>query len=117
MSTLQDLKGFEFKHVIVVGCGDRIFPFEGVHKDEKWRDALRLYVTMTRARDQIHLIYNDEQKPSEFISSMGDLVDTVHEVSDRKFHISGKESDPKEISLGKDSIHALHHIYVQMRMN
>ena len=72
---------------------------------------------MTRARDQIHLIYNDEQKPSEFISSMGDLVDTVHEVSDRKFHISGKESDPKEISLTKDSIHALHHIYVQMRMN
>ena len=28
VSTLQDLKGFEFKHVIVVGCGDRIFPLK-----------------------------------------------------------------------------------------
>ena len=68
VSTLHDLKGFEFNLVIIVGCEQGKFPAVGVHKDEVWRDALRLYVAMTRARDQVYLLY--EAHPSPFITDM-----------------------------------------------
>ena len=83
VADLHGLKGVEFKHVIVLACGEDQFPAKGVHNDEKWRDALRLYVTMTRARDQGHLIH-DSKNHSEFITAMGDAVDFQLEDADFK---------------------------------
>ena len=72
VSTLNDVKGFEFNMVLVVGCNEGDCPAAGVPQDEVWRDALRLYVAMTRARDQVFLIY--ESSPSPFLESMrGDM--------------------------------------------
>ncbi len=68
VSTLHDLKGFEFNLVIIVGCEQGSFPARGVHQDEVWRDALRLYVAMTRARDQVYLVY--QAHPSPFVGDM-----------------------------------------------
>lgn len=69
---IHDLKGFEFNVVIVLGCDHSSFPSFGVPKDERWRDALRLYVAMTRARDQVFLFYSRE--PSEFLLRMKEQI-------------------------------------------
>jgi superfamily I DNA/RNA helicase len=69
---IHDLKGFEFNVVIILGCDHSSFPGPGVPKDERWRDALRLYVAMTRARDQVFLFYSGE--PSEFLLRMNDQI-------------------------------------------
>jgi hypothetical protein len=68
VSNLHDLKGFEFNLVIIIGCEQGKFPARGVHLDEAWRDALRLYVAMTRARDQVYLLYEGDASP--FIHDM-----------------------------------------------
>lgn len=68
VSTLNDMKGFEFNLVVVVGCNQDDFPAKGVPLDEAWRDALRLYVAMTRARDQVYLLF--DRTPSPFLDVM-----------------------------------------------
>jgi len=68
VSTLNDMKGFEFNLVVIVGCNQDDFPAKGVPTDEAWRDALRLYVAMTRARDQVYLLF--DKSPSRFLESM-----------------------------------------------
>jgi superfamily I DNA/RNA helicase len=72
VGTIHDLKGFEFRLVVIVGCDRGVLPAPGVAADEVWRDALRLYVAMTRAKDQLYLIYENE--PSEFVTVMGETV-------------------------------------------
>ncbi len=73
VANFADLKGFEFSLVIVVGCGKEELPAPGRCKDESWRDALRLYVAITRARDSVYLLYSDE--PSEFLKLMRRTVE------------------------------------------
>ena len=71
--SIHELKGFEFNCVIIIGCNKGDFPVEGYLKEETWRDALRLYVSMTRARDKVYLLFDSE--PSEFLRTMEkDLV-------------------------------------------
>jgi superfamily I DNA/RNA helicase len=65
---LADVKGFEFSLIVVVGCSRDVLPSPGLPTGERWRDALRLYVAMTRGRDQVVLTYEDE--PSEFLLAM-----------------------------------------------
>jgi len=72
VGTINDLKGFEFRLILIVGCDAKAFPEEGVPHDEVWRDALRLYVAMTRGRDQVYLLHGEE--PSEFVTVFGDTV-------------------------------------------
>jgi hypothetical protein len=43
-----------------------------VAEEERWRDALRLYVAITRARDQVFLVYTGD--PSEFLLRMKDQI-------------------------------------------
>jgi len=70
VGTTRDVKGFEFSMVIVLGCRAACLPNPGCCKDEAWREALRLYVAMTRARDSLLLLYSGE--PSEFLMVMKD---------------------------------------------
>lgn len=73
VGTTHDLKGFEFRLVLIIGCDAGLLPPSGVPVDEAWREALRLYVAMTRARDQVYLLYQNE--PSEFLRVMeGDII-------------------------------------------
>jgi hypothetical protein len=72
VGTISDLKGFEFRLVLILGCDASDFPHQGTPRDEVWRDALRLYVAMTRGRDQVFLLHS--QEPSSFISVMGDTL-------------------------------------------
>ena len=61
-------RGFEFSTVILVGCGKSTLPTPGRSVGETWRDALRLYVAMTRARDGVVMIYSGEVSP--FLEAM-----------------------------------------------
>jgi len=72
VGSMADVKGFEFSMVIVVGCERRCLPNRGASTGEAWRDALRLYVAMTRARDEVRLLYSDN--PSEFLNTMGEFL-------------------------------------------
>lgn len=73
VASMADVKGFEFSMVIVVGCGEETLPNPGRARDEAWRDALRLYVAMTRARDSVQLFYTGEASP--FLLDMNDHIE------------------------------------------
>jgi len=77
---LEDLKGFEFRSVIIVGCEEGAFPSGKTPAGETWREALRLYVAMTRARDQLFFLHGS--RPSEFLMEMWEALDAVnaHEI-------------------------------------
>lgn len=70
IGAMADLKGFEFAMVIIVGCGEEELPSPTSCAEEVWRYALRLYVAMTRGRDQVALIFSG--KPSTFLTLMKD---------------------------------------------
>jgi len=72
VGTINDLKGFEFRLILIIGCDAKSFPEQGVPHDEVWRDALKLYVAMTRGRDQVYLLHGDT--PSEFVTVFEDTV-------------------------------------------
>ena len=68
VADISAVKGFEFSLIIVCGLGDGFFPPKGVPAAEHWREALRLYVAITRGRDEVRFIYQD--KPSSFVVAM-----------------------------------------------
>ena len=91
IGTINDLKGFEFRLVLILACDAGSFPHEGTPRDEVWRDALRLYVAMTRGRDQVFLLH--DQEPSMFIGIMGDTVLTREEPVFRKYSTAKREAE------------------------
>lgn len=94
VGTIHDLKGFEFRLVVIVGCDRGALPAPGVAADEVWRDALRLYVAMTRAKDQLYLIYENE--PSEFVTVMGETVVQRQEPIIRDYAVRQRHPLPLE---------------------
>ena len=72
VGTLSGVKGFEFSLIIVVGMASDIIPDPSYPEEEHWRDALRLYVAMTRGREQVVLVYNGER--SIFLEEMKDFI-------------------------------------------
>lgn len=72
VSDIYNIKGFEFSLIVIVGMGEGEFPPKGVPVGEAWREALRLYVAMTRGRDEVCLVYQGE--PSPFITAMSSAV-------------------------------------------
>lgn len=73
VGAMSDVKGFEFSAMIVVGCGSDCLPTPGRTVDEVWRDALRLYVAMTRARDQVVMLYSGQA--SEILLTMNKHIE------------------------------------------
>jgi hypothetical protein len=81
MSDLEQTKGYEFNLVVIVNCREGVLPPEGTAPDEAYRHGCRLYVAMTRARDELVLSYAGEptrwlSKASTFLTFMswGDVV-------------------------------------------
>ncbi len=68
VSDVTAVKGFEFSLVIILGVDEGCFPKAGTAQNELWRDALRLYVAMTRARDELCLLH--EGRASPFVTVM-----------------------------------------------
>jgi hypothetical protein len=66
LSDLENTKGFEFQCMIVVNCSADVIPYPRAPEDEAFRDLSRLYVAMTRARQQLVISYCGQ--PSCFIN-------------------------------------------------
>jgi superfamily I DNA/RNA helicase len=97
VGTLAEVKGFEFSLIVIVGCDKESLPDRAIPEDEQWRDALRLYVAMTRGRDQVAMIYQKE--PSAFLDQMKD-----HLVwRDDEFTYSGPRCEPTQTAIGPGS--------------
>ena len=72
VGTLPEVKGFEFSLIIIVGCDRKTLPDQTVPEEEQWREALRLYVAMTRGKDQVVMVYNGA--PSPFLLQMKEFL-------------------------------------------
>lgn len=59
MMTMHGSKGLEFDRVIIAGISDRIIPDRGSDLEEERR---LFYVAMTRAKDELHIIYHKSMK-------------------------------------------------------
>ena len=88
----DELKGFEFRLVILLGCDEGSLPDAGVYADEAWRDALRLYVAMTRGRDQVFLLHSAQ--PSPFIKVMEEAVVAKTEFVEGTYAVPKPDSGP-----------------------
>lgn len=53
ISDLENTKGFEFQCMIILNCASGVIPYPRSPEDERFRDLSRLYVAMTRARQQL----------------------------------------------------------------
>lgn len=55
LSDLENTKGFEFQCIIIANCSAGVIPNPHAPEEEAFRDMSRLYVAMTRARQQLVL--------------------------------------------------------------
>lgn len=62
-SDLEHTKGFEFDTVIIVNCNHGVVPDESKPAKEQYRDLSRLYVAMTRAKNQLVLSWSSRMSP------------------------------------------------------
>jgi superfamily I DNA/RNA helicase len=69
VSTIESAKGHEFTDVFIVGLVDGVLPNAGLTDEEIPREAARLYVAMTRARESLTLTYSPTgtYAPSRFL--------------------------------------------------
>jgi superfamily I DNA/RNA helicase len=69
VSTIESAKGHEFGTVFVMGLVEGVLPLGGLDEGGIPREAARLYVAMTRARDSLTLTYSDApgHPPSRFL--------------------------------------------------
>ena len=62
-SDLEQTKGYEFETVIIVNCSDGVLPSREAPEEERYRDACKLYVTMTRAKRELLLSFSGAASP------------------------------------------------------
>jgi superfamily I DNA/RNA helicase len=69
VSTIESAKGHEFGTVFVMGLVEGVLPLAGLEDEEIPREAARLYVAMTRARETLTLTYSEATgyPPSRFL--------------------------------------------------
>lgn len=69
ISTIESAKGHEFSSVFIAGLVEGVLPKADLDENEISREAARLYVAMTRARDTLALTYSrtGNYKASRFL--------------------------------------------------
>jgi superfamily I DNA/RNA helicase len=77
ISTIESAKGHEFSAVYIMGLVDGLLPNGGVETEELPREASRLYVAMTRAREKLVMTYSlrTGQLASRFLTAIQDDCD------------------------------------------
>jgi len=70
LSDLENTKGFEFQCMIIVNCAVGVIPYPRAPEDEAFRDLSRLYVAMTRARQQLVISFSGT--PSIFLKGQAE---------------------------------------------
>jgi len=69
ISTIESAKGHEFAAVFIMGLVENVLPHTGATDEDLTREASRLYVAMTRAREVLWLLYSPTRfyGPSRFL--------------------------------------------------
>lgn len=70
LSDLEQTKGYEFNLVIILNCGEEVIPPADALEEERFRHGCRLYVAMTRAKDELYLSYSGG--PSKWLDATKD---------------------------------------------
>lgn len=72
VSTIESAKGHEFSVVYIMGLIEGLLPASGADSDELPREASRLYVAMTRAREKLVMSYSPRanQPASRFLNAI-----------------------------------------------
>lgn len=72
ISTIESAKGHEFSAVYIMGLIEGLLPASGTEESELPREASRLYVAMTRARESLVMSYSPRngQTVSRFLSAI-----------------------------------------------
>jgi superfamily I DNA/RNA helicase len=63
LSDLEQTKGYEFNLMVIINCRAGVLPPLDAPKEEAFRHGSRLYVAMTRARDELYISYHAEPSP------------------------------------------------------
>jgi hypothetical protein len=71
----EDMKGFEFRNVILVDLEDARLVPRSIPRDEHWRVAFQVYVAMTRAQESLWMF--SVGQPSPLLKHLDDLVDRM----------------------------------------
>ena len=81
LSDLEQTKGYEFSLMVIVNCRQNVLPPMDAPKEEAFRHGCRLYVAMTRARNELYLSYHGQPSPwlrrAEGDLSFGDWSEVV----------------------------------------
>jgi len=67
LSDLEETKGYEFDFVAIVNCCEGVLPRSDAPREEAYRDGCRLYVAMTRAKNDLFISYHGS--PSEWLEN------------------------------------------------
>lgn len=80
ISTIESAKGHEFSFVCIMGLVDGLLPSADIDIDDLPREASRLYVAMTRAREKLVMTYSlrSGQSASRFLMSIQNDCDEAH---------------------------------------
>jgi superfamily I DNA/RNA helicase len=71
----EDMKGFEFKNVLLVDLQERRLISPSIPREEHWRIAFQVYVAMTRAQEALWLF--SVGPPSQLLGALQGHVDHV----------------------------------------
>ena len=94
-SDLEQTKGYEFDLVVIVNCREGILPPVGAPDDEVYRDGCRLYVAMTRAKNDLYLSYHDN--PSTWLSDAKDKLSFDNWSEVEEINLDIESSVPEKI--------------------
>ncbi|WP_417703447.1 3'-5' exonuclease [Rheinheimera aquimaris] len=80
ISTIESAKGHEFSAVYIMGLVDGLLPNADIDVEDLPREASRLYVAMTRAREKLVMTYSlrTGQSASRFLMSIQNDCDEAH---------------------------------------
>lgn len=80
ISTIESAKGHEFSSVFIMGLVEGILPYASVGNEGLPREAARLYVAMTRARENLTLTYSTGAgyHASRFLTAIQQDCDEAH---------------------------------------
>jgi superfamily I DNA/RNA helicase len=80
ISTIESAKGHEFSAVYIMGLIEGLLPANGIEVEELPREASRLYVAMTRAREKLVITYSPRagHLASRFLNAIQRDCDEAH---------------------------------------
>lgn len=98
----EDMKGFEFRNVMLVDLHDRRLISPAIPREEHWRVAFQVYVAMTRAQEALWMF--SVGPPSQLLRPLQPHVDRI--TADQ---LLGRQAAPSAHALGQEPTDARSH--------